>query len=97
MIGGLLQGIFGQKDAEITETVYFDVSIDGQAAGRIEMGLYGSTVPKVCWVYQSPKVSVGQPPGPGFLGFLVLRSQLSQLPDLVSFAIDRYIADLRKL
>ena len=47
MIGGLLQGIFGQKDAEITETVYFDVSVDGQSAGRIEMGLYGSTVPKV--------------------------------------------------
>ena len=47
MIGGLLQGIFGKKDADITDTVYFDVSIDGQPAGRIEMGLYGSTVPKL--------------------------------------------------
>ena len=46
MIGGLLDGIFGQKDAEVTDTVYFDVSIGGQPAGRIEMGLYGSTVPK---------------------------------------------------
>ena len=47
MIGGLLQGLFGKSDAEITDTVYFDVSIAGEPAGRIEMGLYGSTVPKV--------------------------------------------------
>lgn len=46
MIGGLFQGIFGQKDADITETVFFDIDIDGNPAGRIEMGLYGSTVPK---------------------------------------------------
>lgn len=47
MIGGFFQGLFGKKDAEITDTVFFDISIDGQKAGRIEMGLYGSTVPKV--------------------------------------------------
>jgi hypothetical protein len=47
MIGGLIQGIFGKKDAEVTDTVYFDLSIDGKPSGRIEMGLYGSTVPKV--------------------------------------------------
>ena len=41
---GLLGG--GNTEAEITETVYFDISIDGDDAGRIEMGLYGSTVPK---------------------------------------------------
>jgi len=46
MIGGMFQGMFGKKDAEITESVYFDISIDGNPAGRIEMGLYGSTVPK---------------------------------------------------
>lgn len=46
MIGGLFQGLFGQTDAEITETVFFDMEIDGQPAGRIEMGLYGSVVPK---------------------------------------------------
>ena len=45
-IGGILQGFFGKKDAPITDTVYFDVAIDGQPAGRVEMGLYGSTVPK---------------------------------------------------
>jgi len=46
MIGGMLQGLFGKKDADITESVFFDVSIDGSSAGRIEIGLYGSTVPK---------------------------------------------------
>eukprot|EP00977_Amphora_coffeiformis_P011497 scaffold2767_cov177-Amphora_coffeaeformis.AAC.71 len=48
MIGGLLQGLFGKTEAEITDKVYFDVSIDGKPTGRIEMGLYGSTVPKTC-------------------------------------------------
>jgi Cyclophilin type peptidyl-prolyl cis-trans isomerase/CLD len=46
MIGGLFDGLFGKKEAEITDTVFFDVSIGGEPAGRIEMGLYGSTVPK---------------------------------------------------
>jgi hypothetical protein len=45
-IGGFMQGFFGKKDAEITESVFFDISIDGEPAGRIEMGLYGSVVPK---------------------------------------------------
>jgi hypothetical protein len=46
MIGGILQGFFGQKTADVTDTVYFDVDIDGQNAGRIEMGLYGTAVPR---------------------------------------------------
>lgn len=46
MIGGLFQGLFGKTEAEVTESVYFDISIDGEKAGRITMGLYGSTVPK---------------------------------------------------
>jgi len=46
MIGGLLDGLFGKKEAEITDTVFFDVEIGGEPAGRIEIGLYGSTVPK---------------------------------------------------
>lgn len=48
MIGGLLQGLFGKTEAEITDTVFFDITIDGEPAGRIEMGLYGSTTPKTC-------------------------------------------------
>jgi len=46
MIGGMFQGLFGKKDAEVTETVYFDISIGGSPAGRIEIGLYGGVVPK---------------------------------------------------
>lgn len=37
----------GKKDLEaITSTVFFDIEIGGQPAGRIEMGLFGDTVPK---------------------------------------------------
>ncbi|TDH74041.1 hypothetical protein CCR75_009002 [Bremia lactucae] len=34
------------KKPKITNQVFFDVSIDGNHAGRIVMGLYGNTVPK---------------------------------------------------
>jgi len=43
---GFLQGIFGKKSAEITDTVYFDISIGGTKEGRIEIGLYGDVVPR---------------------------------------------------
>ena len=33
---------------KITNKVFFDITIDGEPAGRIVMGLYGKTVPKVC-------------------------------------------------
>jgi cyclophilin family peptidyl-prolyl cis-trans isomerase len=46
MIGNIFSGLFGKTDAEITDKVYFDITIDGDDAGRITMGLYGSTVPK---------------------------------------------------
>merc|ERR1719231_489016 len=32
--------------AEVTNTVYFDIEIGGEAAGRIEIGLFGSETPK---------------------------------------------------
>eukprot|EP00591_Stephanopyxis_turris_P002027 CAMPEP_0195524396 /NCGR_PEP_ID=MMETSP0794_2-20130614/24204_1 /TAXON_ID=515487 /ORGANISM="Stephanopyxis turris, Strain CCMP 815" /LENGTH=296 /DNA_ID=CAMNT_0040654607 /DNA_START=54 /DNA_END=944 /DNA_ORIENTATION=+ len=35
-----------KPSAPITKKAYFDISIDGQNAGRIVMGLYGSVVPK---------------------------------------------------
>ena len=65
MIGGLLDGLFGKKDAEITDTVYFDVSIADEPIGRIEMGLYGSTVPKT--VENFKQLCTGQP-GFGYKG-----------------------------
>lgn len=38
-----------QKGPKVTNKVYFDVEINGEAAGRIVVGLFGKTVPKVCW------------------------------------------------
>lgn len=32
--------------ATVTDTVFLDISIDGQPAGRIEIGLFGDDVPK---------------------------------------------------
>ncbi|ERN09807.1 hypothetical protein AMTRI_Chr08g159400 [Amborella trichopoda] len=43
----LIQGKAPKKELqEITYKVYFDVEINGKPAGRIEMGLFGKTVPK---------------------------------------------------
>ena len=33
-------------DTEVTVTTFFDITIGGQPAGRIEMGLFGTVVPK---------------------------------------------------
>jgi len=35
-----------KKTAKITNKVFFDIEIDGEAAGRITFGLFGKTVPK---------------------------------------------------
>jgi hypothetical protein len=51
MIGNFFSGLFGgggggETTADITDTVFFDISIGGEPSGRIEMGLYGDVVPK---------------------------------------------------
>jgi len=35
-----------RKVPQITDYVFFDISLDGQAAGRIEFGLYGNVLPQ---------------------------------------------------
>ena len=41
-----------QRAEQFTSSVYFDVSIDGEPAGRISFGLYGNTVPKTAKNFQ---------------------------------------------
>lgn len=74
MIGNLFSGLFGggggKTDAEITDTVFFDISIGGSPAGRIEMGLYGSVVPKT--VDNFKQLCTGKP-GFGYKGSIFHR------------------------
>ena len=39
----MLDGLFKKSEADVTETVYFDISIGGGAPQRVELGLYGDT------------------------------------------------------
>jgi len=68
-ITGAVLGGFGggsaSQEADITETVYFDISIDGAPAGRIEMGLFGAVVPKT--VENFKQLCVTDETGEGYL------------------------------
>lgn len=41
------QTVSASKGPKITHKVFFDIDQDGENLGRIVMGLYGKTVPKV--------------------------------------------------
>jgi peptidyl-prolyl cis-trans isomerase B (cyclophilin B) len=43
---GTLQGSDAPKGPKVTDKVYFDITIGGEPAGRIVIGLFGKTVPK---------------------------------------------------
>lgn len=45
----MAQSASATKGPKITHKVYFDIEQKGESLGRIVMGLYGKTVPKVCF------------------------------------------------
>jgi len=52
-------------EAEVTNTVYFDMTIGGEPAGRVEIGLYGGIVPKTAENFK--QLCTGEP-GFGYAG-----------------------------
>ena len=42
----LVSSLEAKKGPKVTHKVWFDISIEGEAAGRIEIGLFGKTIPK---------------------------------------------------
>ena len=54
-----------RAQAEVTETVFFDIAIGDAAPQRVELGLYGSTTPRTCENFK--KLCTGEP-GFGFKG-----------------------------
>lgn len=42
----LVVAVMAKKGPLVTDKVFFDIEIGGEAAGRIVMAMYGRTVPK---------------------------------------------------
>ncbi|XP_016973303.1 peptidyl-prolyl cis-trans isomerase 5-like [Drosophila rhopaloa] len=53
------------KGPKVTEKVFFDITIDGKPTGRIEIGLFGKTVPKTVKIFREQAL---KPAGEGYKG-----------------------------
>lgn len=65
---GAMAFVSGQKDSsgpKVTDKVWFDITIGGEPAGRIEIGLFGGTVPKTV---RNFKELAEKPEGQGYKG-----------------------------
>merc|ERR1712152_2107 len=56
----------GEEPTTVTEVAWFDITIGGQPAGRVEIGLFGKTVPKT--VANFRQLADGLPNGDGYTG-----------------------------
>ena len=57
--------------ATITQTCFFDITIDGTAVGRIQIGLYGDVLPKT--VKNFVTICKGNEPGLNYAGSSIHR------------------------
>ncbi|XP_055708067.1 peptidyl-prolyl cis-trans isomerase 6 [Phlebotomus papatasi] len=57
--------VAAERGPTVTDKVYFDMTIDGQPAGRIVIGLFGGTVPKTV---RNFKELAEKPEGEGYKG-----------------------------
>lgn len=53
------------KGPKVTNKVWFDITIGGEPQGRIEIGLFGATVPKTAENFRQLAIN---PPGEGYKG-----------------------------
>jgi len=58
-------GVLGDNGPKVVDKVFFDITIGGQPAGRIEIGLFSGTVPKTA---RNFKELAEKPEGEGYKG-----------------------------